>query len=451
MPLHIHFVGIKGTGMSALAQITSMIEDAVITGSDVNQKFFTDSILERAGIAVLNFNPENVVNADLVVISAAYDDSHPEVAKAKELNIPLLTYPQFLGKLMSEKRGICIAGTHGKTTTTAMVGKILLDTGYDPSIVVGSDVPCIGGNAHAGHGHFFLAESCEYRRHFLNYSPEHLIITNMELDHPDYFKDLDDVLSAFSELAAKIPENGNLIIWHEDPHREQIQTKGTITTYGLSPEADVRAENIIFDDSGSNFDVIIKDTRVGNLHLEVSGNHNILDALAAIALTNQLGVPEDNILQALSGFNGTKRRFERLGTKKGAVIVDDYAHHPTEIQTTLDGARRSYPKRRIRAVFQPHTFSRTEKLFYEFSQAFQEADEVVLAEIFSSAREKKSCVHSISSSQLADLIQEKGITTKYFPTLEEISSYLDQTLTEDDLVITLGAGDVYKVGQILVS
>jgi len=449
--LHIHFVGIKGTGMSALAQITSTIEDTIVTGSDVNQKFFTDTILERVGITVLDFDPENVVNADLVVTSAAYDESHPEVVMAKKLNIPVLTYPQFLGKLMSEKKGICVAGTHGKTTTTAMVGKILLYTGYDPTIVVGSDVPCIGGNAHAGRGELFLAESCEYRRHFLNYSPEHLIITNMELDHPDYYKDLNDVLAAFSELAAKLPEHGNLIIWQEDPNRTHIKTRANITTYGLTSEADFRAENTIYNDTGSSFDVIIKGTNVGRISLAVSGKHNILDALGAIALTYCLGVPTNSILEALNDFNGTKRRFERLGTYKGAVIVDDYAHHPTEIQTTLDGARLSYPGRRIRAVFQPHTFSRTEKLFYEFSQAFGEADEVVLAEIFSSAREKKPDNNPISSAKLADLIRERGITTKYFPTLEEISSYLDQTLKENDLVITLGAGDVYKVGLILVS
>lgn len=451
LQLHIHFVGIKGTGMSALAQIASTIEDAYITGSDVGQKFFTDQILERAGITVLNFNPENVVKASLVVTSAAYDDSNPEIAKARELNIPLLTYPQFLGKLMSKKKGICVSGTHGKTTTTAMVGKILLDSGYDPSIVVGSDVPCIGGNAHAGQGDLFVAESCEYRRHFLNYSPEHLIITNMEFDHPDYFKDLDDVLAAFGELAAKLPEHGNLVIWHEDPNRSLIQTKASVTTYGLSSDADVRAENIVYNNTGCSFDVIINNVPVGSLQLAVSGQHNILDALAAIALTSRLDVPPENILLALKDFNGTKRRFERLGTRNGAVIVDDYAHHPTEIQTTLDGARRSYPGRRIRAVFQPHTFTRTEKLFYEFSQAFSEADEVVLAEIFSSAREKKSGGNPLSSSKLADVIQERGITTKFFPTLEEISSYLDETLTEDDLVITLGAGDVYKVGLILVS
>jgi UDP-N-acetylmuramate--alanine ligase len=273
----------------------------------------------------------------------------------------------------------------------------------------------------------------------------------MELDHPDYFKDLNDVLLAFSELASKLPSDGNLIIWNEDPNKSAITTKAQITTFGLGANADVRADQIEFTDTGSNFDVVINGQMIKRLHLAVSGKHNILDALAAIALASRLGVPIDSVIQALSGFNGTKRRFERLGTRNGAVIFDDYAHHPTEIQTTLDGARRSYPGRRIRAVFQPHTFSRTEKLFYEFSQAFQEADEVVLAEIFSSAREKKSGVSPISSAKLADLIREKGIVTHYFPTLEEISSYLGETLKEDDLVITLGAGDVYKVGQILVS
>lgn len=437
--------------MSALAQITTKIENAVISGSDVSQRFFTDALLERAGIPVLEFNPANVKNADLVVVSAAYDDSHPEIARARELKIPVLTYPQFLGKLMSKKRGICVAGTHGKTTTTAMVGKILLDARLDPCIVVGSDVPCIGGNAHAGNGNLFLAESCEYRRHFLNYSPENLIITNMELDHPDYFKDLDDVVAAFAELAQKLPAHGNLIIWHEDPNKDKIQTIASITTFGFSEEADVRATNIVYSDKGAAFDILINKENIGNLQLAVSGKHNVLDALAAVALTAKIDIPLETILRALTGFNGTKRRFERLGTRNGALIVDDYAHHPTEIQTTLDGARRSFPGRRIRAVFQPHTFSRTEKLLYEFSQAFHQADEVVLAEIFSSAREKKSASNSLSSAKLADLIRERGINALYFPTLEEISSYLDETLQEDDLIITLGAGDIYKVGQTLVS
>ena len=220
--------------MSALAQISVQLEDATITGSDVEESFYTDLVLERAHIPVLGFSPENVEKADLVVISAAYTNQHPEIARALELNIPILTYPQYLGRLLAKKRGISVTGTHGKTTTTAMIGLVMLQTGLDPTIVVGSDVPSIGGNAHCGKGDFFLAESCEYRRHFLNYSPEHLIITNLEFDHPDYFKDLEDVISAFTELASKVPEYGHIYVWAEDPNREAIKGSAPITTFGIS-------------------------------------------------------------------------------------------------------------------------------------------------------------------------------------------------------------------------
>ncbi|MDP4158996.1 MAG: UDP-N-acetylmuramate--L-alanine ligase [Bacillota bacterium] len=450
MALHIHFVGIKGTGMSALAQISAQIEDATITGSDVEESFYTDSVLKRAQIPVLSFSPSNVENADLVVASAAYTNQHPEISRARELNIPVLTYPQYLGRLLSKKRGISVSGTHGKTTTTAMIGLVLLQAGLDPSIVVGSDVPSIGGNAHSGKGEFFLAESCEYRRHFLNYSPEHLIITNIEFDHPDYFADIEDVVSAFTELAKKIPAHGNIYVWAEDPHREAIKGTAPITTFGLSESADVRATEIVFKDEGSTMKVILKGEYVGNLNLHVAGRHNILNALATIALCHEIGIPIPEILTSLSLFNGTKRRFEHLGSNtNGAMIVDDYAHHPTEIRTTLEGARLSFPERRIRAVFQPHTFSRTEKLLQEFSQAFQAADEVVIADIFASAREQEH--HTISSSTLAELIQQQGIQARYIGTLDDIKLYLAQTLAPEDLVLTLGAGDIYKVGLEIVS
>ncbi|MCL1918115.1 MAG: UDP-N-acetylmuramate--L-alanine ligase [Peptococcaceae bacterium] len=448
MPQNIHFVGIKGTGMSALAQIAKERPDTLVTGSDVSQRFFTDDILDACHIEVQDFDPANVEHADLVVVSPAYDTNHPEVKRAQERRLEILSYPQYLARLMSEKIGVCISGTHGKTTTTAMVGKILLENHQDPTIVVGSEVPSIGGNAHVGKGPLFLAESCEYRRHFLNYSPTHLIITNMELDHPDYFQDLDDVISAFNGLAAKLPPEGHLAIWAEDPSRQRIVTQAHVTTYGLSAEADVQAENISYDNQGCHFDVKIYGVLSGHLDLLVTGRHNILNALAAIALTHHLGLSMEIILSSLSGFTGTKRRFERIGTRNGAIIFDDYAHHPTEIQTTLDGVRRSYPERRIRAVFQPHTFSRTKRLLNEFSESFLQADEVVLAEVFSSARETNTS--DFSSVSLADLIERKGTLTRYFSTLDEISDYLGRTVRADDLVITLGAGDIYKVGLHLV-
>jgi len=434
--------------MSALAQVAEKVEQASVTGSDVSERFFTDSVLERAQIPVLPFSPANVEHVDLVVASAAYTDQHPEIARAKELNIPVLSYPQYLGRLMAKKRGIAVSGTHGKTTTTAMIGLVLIQAGLDPTIVVGSDVPSIGGNARSGHGEFFLAESCEYRRHFLNYSPEYLIITNMEFDHPDYFKDLDDVVSAFQAFAAKIPAHGKIFILDEDPHRTSITGSAPITTFGFSATADIRATDVVFQDQGSCMKIHIHGQFVGNLELRVAGRHNILNALATIAFCHEIGIPTAQILASLQAFNGTKRRFEHLGTRGGALIVDDYAHHPTEIRNTLEGARLSFPGRRIRAIFQPHTFSRTEKLLLEFSEAFQAADEVVIAEIFASAREQN--LQSISAAVLAELIQKQGKQARYIGTLEDIKSYLAQTLAPEDLVLTLGAGDIYKVGQDLV-
>mgnify|MGYP003903127279 CR=1 FL=1 len=448
LPLHIHFIGIKGTGMSALAQVTAQIEGAVVTGSDVSERFFTDAILERAKIPVLNFSAHNVDKADLVVASAAYGENHEEIARARELNIPVYTYPQFLGRLMSKKRGIAVSGTHGKTTTTAMIGATLLKAGIDPTIVVGSDVPSIGGNAYSGQGEFFLAESCEYRRHFLNYSPEYLIITNIEFDHPDYFEDLDDVVSTFAEFAQKVPPQGKIFIWHEEPQRKHIQAQAPIITFGLSEEADVYATDINFKNGGSTMKLMAHGNCLGQLELNVNGKHNILNALACVAFCLEIGVDLDIILNTLKNFNGTKRRFEHLGQHSGALIVDYYAHHPTEIRTTLEGARLSFPNRRIRAVFQPHTFTRTEKLLQEFSQSFQAADEVVIAGIFASARETN--LNTISGASLADLIKKQGINARYIQSLEEIQNYLAQTLTPDDLVLTLGAGDIYKVGQSLV-
>lgn len=448
MTLHIHFVGIKGSGMCALAQVSTEIEGAIVTGSDVEERFFTDAILERAQIPVLPFSPKNVENADLVVASPAYNDQHPEIARAKELNIPVLSYPQYLGRLMLKKRGIAVTGTHGKTSTTAMIGLILMRAGLDPTIVVGSNVPSLGGNAHSGQGEFFLAESCEYRRHFLNYSPQYLIITNIDFDHPDYFRDLQDVILAFQQMAQKIPPSGHIFICADDPNRQAIKSLAPITTFGLAADADVRATDITYHDEVSTMKILISGKYEGDLVLNVYGKHNIFNALAAIAFCHEIGIPIPEILKSLSLYSGTKRRFEHLGVKDGALIVDDYAHHPTEIRTTLEGARLSFPDRRIRAIFQPHTFSRTEKLLNDFSCAFKSADEVVIADIFASARENNP--NTISSVTLAEMIQKQGIPASYIGTIEDIKSYVEQTLAPKDLVLTLGAGDIYKVGQELI-
>ena len=434
--------------MSALAQVSAQVEGATVTGSDVAECFFTDPLLERAKIPIMQFSPKNVEGADLVVASAAYTEEHVEIVRARELNIPVLSYPEYLGRLFSKKRGIAVSGTHGKTTTTAMIGSVMLEAGLDPTIVVGTYVPGIGSNAHSGQGEFFLAESCEYRRHFLNYSPEYLVITNIELDHPDYFKDIDDVGAAFAEFAEKVPPVGRIFLWAEDPNRDYIKGQAPVTTFGFSEEAEIRAANIGFNDSGSSMQIYLRGIYVGDLQLHVTGRHNILDALASIAVCYEIGISMEQIFTAMKKFKGTKRRFEQVGTKDGAIIVDDYAHHPTEIRSTLEGARLSFPERRIRAVFQPHTYSRTEKLLDDFSLAFKVADEVVVAEIFASAREQGHS--SISGSVLAEMISRHGVQAQYIGALEDIKTYLAQTMTPQDLVLTLGAGDVYKVGEGLV-
>jgi UDP-N-acetylmuramate--alanine ligase len=330
-----------------------------------------------------------------------------------------------------------------------MIGKIMLDAELDPCLLVGSEVPCLHGNAHVGAGDYFIIEACEYRRHFLNYAPLFLVITNIELDHPDYFRNIDDVAEAFAEFAGALPPAGGLIIWDEEPRRPAIRTQAAVTTFGFGEQADVQAVNIGFSGEGSRFDVRLRGEPAGSLHLAVSGRHNILNALAATALALRAGVPLERSLSALAGFNGTKRRFETLGHLNGAPIIDDYAHHPTEIRATLSAARLSYPRRRVRAVFQPHTYSRTQRLLPDFALAFAEADEVVLAEIFPSAREKKE-KQQLSSKQLAALITDTGVPARYFPTLPEITAYLSRTLRPDDLVLTLGAGDVYRVAADLL-
>ncbi len=448
MTIRIHFVGVKGTGMSALAQISAEMENAQITGSDVAERFFTDAVLEKAGIHVLPFEASNVEDADLVVVSAAYGKDHPEISRAMELGIPVLSYPQYLGRLMAKRRGVCVTGTHGKTTTTAMVSLILMEAGYDPSIVVGSDVPVLGGNAYAGKGEFFVAESCEYRRHFLNYQPEFLVILNMDLDHPDYFKDLDDVISAFQELAAKVPAQGTVVVWGDDANWTQVKPAAPVTTYGLENHNVYQAQNISFDAGDSKFEVLHQGNSLGFFRLGVTGSHNVLNALAALALTRSMGVSAEVIRASLAKFSGTKRRFEKLGEYNGALIMDDYAHHPTEISATLAGARQAFPSRRIVAVFQPHTFTRTEKLLDEFAKCFNHADEVVVADIFASARENGGS--SVNAATLAEKIRANGVDARFLADFQAIKGYLAQRLEKDHLVLTLGAGDIYKVGLDLV-
>jgi UDP-N-acetylmuramate--alanine ligase len=439
-------VGIKGTGMSAVAQILKA-NGVSVTGSDVEETFPTDTALDAAGIrAQKGFSPANVGTPDVVVASPAYGPDHPEVAEARRRGIPVLSYPEFLGRMMAEKRGVAVAGTHGKTTTTAMIAHVLHRAGLDPQAVIGI------GDAYTGRGNLLVAESCEYRRHFLSYPAEVTVVTNIELDHPDYFKDVDDYEAAFREFAAKLPPGGVLICCGDDRRAAGLPTKARRVTYGYGPDNDYRLE-LLPPGQGNRYRVFKGDKDLGEFRLGIPGSHNALNSLAAVAVASEFGVPIETIREALAGFRGVKRRFEYIGEYDGALVYDDYAHHPTAIEATIRACRDAVPDRRVWVVFQPHTYSRTRVLLPEFADKLAGADRVVLAEIYASARENAARDNGkapVSSRDIAALIPGGPEKTSCFASLGEIVEFLRGHLGPDDILVTMGAGDVYRVGQALV-
>ncbi|MEW6725209.1 MAG: UDP-N-acetylmuramate--L-alanine ligase [Bacillota bacterium] len=439
----VHFVGIKGTGMSALAQI--LVANGVhVTGSDVSERFPTDAALAQAGIKPLvGFAPENVGSPDLVVVSAAYGADNPELAEAQRRRIPVVSYPEFLAELVRGKRGIAVAGTHGKTTTTALIGRVLQEAGLDPQAVIGS------GQALAGRGEFLVVESCEYRRHFLNYDAEIAVVTSVEMDHPDYFRDLNDVQRAFEEFAARLNPDGLLVVCGDDPRARALSTAARKVTYGFGGANDFRAGDLETVNGTTAFTVWQHGRELGRFALHIPGRHNVLNSLAAICIATYLGIEPESIARALRGFYGVSRRFEYKGTYRGALIYDDYAHHPTEVETTIRGAREWFPDRRLRVAFQPHTYSRTRSLLREFADSLSQADFVILASIFASAREQSGA--GVSSEDICRLMPGYPETVKYLPTYEMIEEYLAGELGERDLLLTMGAGNLYKVAEALAN
>lgn len=463
--------------MSAVAQICKA-NGVTVTGSDLSEVFPTDRGLAAAGIVPFpRFRPEHLGSPDVVVVSAAYGEDNPEVAEAKRRGIPILSYPQFLGSMMQEKRGVAVTGTHGKTTTTAMIAKVLQGGGLDPQAVIGV------GDAYTGHGEFLVAESCEYRRHFLNYPVEMAVVTNIELDHPDYFRSEEDYEAAFREFSAKLPPGGLLICCGDDAKACGLPTPARRVTYGRGQGSDYRLEILLADEvaaptegtaaaeqRGANGGGALSEAAaaatksapapaglvryrafrygedLGEFRLNVPGEHNALNSLAAVALGCELGLDPGTIRSALAEFGGVRRRFERIGEYQGATIFDDYAHHPTAIRATVRAARDTFPGRRIWALFQPHTYSRTAALLEEFASALAEADRSVLAEIFASARERGRA--TVSSLEVAKRIPGAVFfdTTHSF---HDLVAYLKAELRPGDILLTMGAGDIYKVGYDL--
>ncbi len=443
----VHFIGIGGISMSGLAEIL-LNRNFKVSGSDMKSSPITDKLLADGAEIYIGQKGDNInEDIDLVVYTAAISEDNPELIKAKELSIPTMTRAEFLGNIMKgHKFNVAISGTHGKTTTTSMVSHICLDANLDPTILVGGQLDAIDGNVRPGNSDYFITEACEYKGSFLKFFPYVGVILNIDADHLDYYKDINDIENAFIQFSKLIPEDGCLVCCAEDERMKNVisQSKCNVVTYGINI-GDVTAKNIVFNEKGcAYFDVYKGDTKLLSLQLNVPGKHNILNALASICVGLTLSIPHENIVKGLQEYKGTHRRFEIKGIKNGVTVIDDYAHHPTEIQATLNAAK-NYPHKKIFCVFQPHTYSRTINLFKEFSEAFNDVDELILADIYA-AREKDTGI--VSSAMLSNKISSLGVKFSNINSFEEIVSHLEKNLQSGDVLLTVGAGDVFKIGEM---
>lgn len=449
-PIHIHFIGIGGISMSGLAEIL-LAEGFTVSGSDMKRSALTD-MLESKGVTVsYRQTAENLTgDVDLVVYTAAIRGDNPEFAAIAEKGLPSLTRAQLLGQIMRNYEvPVAISGTHGKTTTTSMVSEILLAADADPTLSIGGILPSIGGNIRVGKSGYFVTEACEYTNSFLSFFPKIGVILNVEEDHLDFFKDIHEIRESFHKFASLLPQDGLLIINGGIEGLSVItkELKCRVVTFGKDPSYDYYYTDLTFDGAACpSFLLHRKDGRSQTLSLSVPGEHNVLNALAAVALSDALLLPEETVYSALSRYHGTDRRFEYKGKIGGVTVIDDYAHHPTEIAATLHAAQ-NYPHKRLWCVFQPHTYTRTKAFLPEFAQALSLADKVVLADIYA-AREKDTL--GISSRTLRDELIRSGKECFYFPTFDEIENFLLENCTDGDLLITMGAGDVVKIGENLL-
>lgn len=449
-PIHIHFIGIGGISMSGLAEIL-LEENFRISGSDAKESSLTIALAEKGAKIFYGQRASNIEETvDLVVYTAAIHPDNPEFACAAQKNIPMLTRAELLGQIMKNYgTSIAVSGTHGKTTTTSMVSHILLEGNCDPTISVGGILPAIRGNIRVGHSDTFVTEACEYTNSFLSFYPNVAIILNMDADHLDFFKDIDDIRHSFRKFAELLPADGALIINADTPAYEQI-IEGLpckVITYSLEKEADYTAKDITWDAFGhATFTACLNGQDIASFTLNVPGIHNVSNALSAIALGQYLNLSTEVLQKGLTSFTGTDRRFQYKGTVGKVTIIDDYAHHPTEIEATLHAAK-NYPHKTTWCVFQPHTYTRTKALLSDFAKALTLADRVVLASIYA-ARETDTL--GISSADVQALIQEMGTPCEYFETFDEIENYLLENCEPGDLLITMGAGDVVKVGEHLL-
>ncbi len=446
---HLHFVGIGGVGMCGIAEILLNL-GYKISGSDLKSSETTERLSKLGAQIFTGHQGENVTGADVVVISSAVREENPEVKAAKLNKIPVIRRAEMLAELMRMKFGIAVAGTHGKTTTTSMIGQILTEGGLDPTIIVGGRVVNLESNAKLGKGMYLVAEADEFDRSFLKLSPTMAVVTNLEAEHLDCYKNLDEIKAAFLEFMNKVPFYGNVVLCLNEASLQSLmpQIQRPIITYGTVPQADLFAYDIKFHENSSNFKVRVKQKEMGTLSLQVPGIHNVKNSLAALAVGLELEIPWEKIKSALHDFKGVNRRFEVKGIKDGIMVVDDYAHHPTEIEATLKAAKTGW-KKRIIAVFQPHLYSRTKDFYPDFGRSFSDSDILIVTDIYP-AREEP--IAGVTGELVAQAAKDSGHKQVFYvPQPKEVVKFLKKFLKKEDLVITLGAGDIYKVGQELLN
>jgi len=449
-PIHVHFIGIGGISMSGLAEIL-LKENFTISGSDSKSSELTEHLSSLGATIFYPQKAENVIaGIDVVVYTAAIHEDNPELMEVQRQGLPTLTRAELLGQLMKNyETPIAISGTHGKTTTTSMMSHILLAAEKDPTISVGGILKAIGGNIRVGASDVFVTEACEYTNSFLDFFPKISVILNVEEDHMDFFKDIDDIRLSFHRFAALLPKDGALII-NKNIEKMEAITDGLgckVITYSETQTADYSASNIEFDDFGNaSFDLIKYGEYAGRIELSVAGNHNVSNALSVIAVADQLGIDLETIQKGILSFTGTDRRFQYKGEMNGITIIDDYAHHPTEIKATLTSVR-NYPHREIWCIFQPHTYTRTKAFFHEFAEALSLADHVILADIYA-ARETDTL--GMSSEALAEELKKLGADAYYLSSFEAIEKFALEKCIHGDVLITMGAGDVVNIGDSLL-